>query len=616
MSSAYVYRTLLTTGVLIFFISAFNCFDLGSVEQSTSIPEVSFAVLAILSTTLLLLLPIWILQKLGNWLLPNKKAVALISIITSFSMLIILIGDYRLYYLYGFHINGFVLNLVMTPGGIASLGASQSTYLSIVEVLLVSAVIFAAIIKFIPLERFTPALLHQKRFWTLAFLLSFFSQAYSYAHAEYQYDKRILSLADRIAFHIPVTAKRFFDSHGYEKPQRISISSIKEMAGGKLVYPRKALNVQPSSRTPYNIIWLVAESWRWDMLDPQIMPQTWKFSQQAIRLKNHYSGGNGTRMGMFSQFYSLYGSYWFDILRSHRQPVVFDALDQLGYQKFAVTSAKFSYPEFDQTIFAGFKDSQLQAFDEGEGWRRDRKNLTDLLAFMAQAKADKPFFSFMFFESPHANYYFPEESVIRNDYLKDMDYTTMNPQQDSQLMKNRYINACHHLDQQLGRVFDFLNENKLLDKTIVILTGDHGEEFMENGRWGHNSTFSQYQIRVPLVLSLPGSAPRVISNMTSHFDIVPTILPLLGVQNQSDDYGFGRNLLAADYHRDYTIVNDWHGPAIVTPNVKFILSKKAIEKSAALTTLNDRPLNKLQLSVADQIILGKFMGEHSQFLQR
>jgi len=108
--------------------------------------------------------------------------------------------------------------------------------------------------------------------------------------------------------------------------------------------------------------------------------------------------------------------------------------------------------------------------------------------------ADAPFFSFMFFESAHANYYFPEDSVIEPDYIGDFNYLTVDIEQQIERIRARYLNAVHHLDSQLARVFDTLQTQGLLENTIVIVTGDHGEEFMENGRWGHNSTFSQQQI--------------------------------------------------------------------------------------------------------------------------
>jgi len=139
----------------------------------------------------------------------------------------------------------------------------------------------------------------------------------------------------------------------------------------------------------------------------------------------------------------------------------------------------------------------------------------------------------------------------------------------------------HHLDMQYGRIFDYLKQHQLLDNTIVILIGDHGEEFMEHGFWGHNSTFVDQQVRTPLVIYKPGSAPLVSDQMTSHMDVVPTIMPLIGVSNPSSDYSTGYNLLAGE-KRTHTYISDWDKVTYVDDDVK--ITQPVNAKSFALMT--------------------------------
>lgn len=165
-------------------------------------------------------------------------------------------------------------------------------------------------------------------------------------------------------------------------------------------------------------------------------------------------------------------------------------------------------------------------------------NVTDgivdrLLKFVDQRDPNKPFMTFLFFESPHANYNFPQESVIKPDYLPDFSYASMNLQRDIGGIYNRYLNAVHHLDSQLARVTEHLEKNGLLDNTLVVITGDHGEEFMEQGRWGHNSTFVDEQVRVPLVLWCPAVRPSRKACAPATATCWPTLLPLLGVQTHN-----------------------------------------------------------------------------------
>lgn len=194
-----------------------------------------------------------------------------------------------------------------------------------------------------------------------------------------------------------------------------------------------------------------------------------------------------------------------------------------------------------------------------------------MLDFIDKHDPSKPFFSFIFFESPHARYNFPPESVIRRPYRDDINYATLSKEAlraDIVPIKNRYFNAVHHLDSQFARVFDHLKEKNLLDSTIVILVGDHGEEFMEHGYWGHNSTFIDQQIRTPLVLWMLGQPQaKVVDTMTSHMDIVPTLMPLLGVTNPISDYSIGHNLLK-DNSRSCTYVSDWNHITYIDKDIK------------------------------------------------
>jgi len=203
--------------------------------------------------------------------------------------------------------------------------------------------------------------------------------------------------------------------------------------------------------------------------------------------------------------------------------------------------------------------------------------------------------AFMFFESPHARYYFPKDSIIRENYLEDFNYATMSLEKDIGLVFNRYANACHHLDSQYDRILDLLEKQKLLKNTVVIITGDHGEEFMEKGRWGHNSEFHEEQVKVPLVIYIPDSGNGVVDHMVSHLDISPTIMPLLGVKNDSGDYSLGHDLFGP-HKREYTVLGDWDSIGLVTNSYKVRFPLRNIMAfQTTVTTKNDKPVNEVEL---------------------
>ena len=79
-------------------------------------------------------------------------------------------------------------------------------------------------------------------------------------------------------------------------------------------------------------------------------------------------------------------------------------------------------------------------------------------------------------------------------------------------------------------MLDRLAERGLDRTTLVVLTSDHGEEFLEHGAWEHQRTLYEEQIRIPLVVRGPGIAPgRREAAQVSLFDVAPTILDWAGL---------------------------------------------------------------------------------------
>ena len=480
---------------------------------------------------------------------------------------LLLYANAKIFSLYGMFFNGFILNLVMTPGGIESLGGSTASdigYAIIAVGFLLLQVFLLWVAHYVGQHKMVSKLSF-KRLPVISVIATVL------IHMGFALDNYTINqlnmVAETVPFYQTVSARSFFKALGFTTHR-----DTKLKVAGKLNYPLNALQITPPAK-PYNIIWLTSESLRADMLDEKIMPNSWEFSKYAARFTRNYSTGNGTRMGVFGMFMGLPGNYWFSFLETRRGAALIDVLQKQNYQMSMYTSAKFSYPEFDKTIFAKVPSELLHETETPQsGWESDRDNVTKLLEFIDKRDQSKPFFTFMFFESPHARYYFPPESVIAKPYRDDLNYATLSKEQlraDIVPIKNRYLNSVHHLDMQFGRIFEYMKTHQLLDNTIVILVGDHGEEFMEHGFWGHNSTFVDQQVMTPLVIYAPQMKPLVSKQMTSHMDIIPTIMPLLGVTNPSSDYAIGYNLLAGE-KRSYTYISDWDKVTYADDEVKIM----------------------------------------------
>lgn len=99
------------------------------------------------------------------------------------------------------------------------------------------------------------------------------------------------------------------------------------------------------------------------------------------------------------------------------------------------------------------------------------------------------------------------------------------PQIELNKSRQDYDSFILHVDSEFGRLFQFLEDNKILDNTWVIFTSDHGE-MHERGIWGHMTrSLHQPVVKIPLIIWEPGQQSRkdIFAN-TSAVDLLPTLL--------------------------------------------------------------------------------------------
>lgn len=109
-----------------------------------------------------------------------------------------------------------------------------------------------------------------------------------------------------------------------------------------------------------------------------------------------------------------------------------------------------------------------------------------------------------------------------------------------------YDSGVRYTDRQLGRLIERLEERGLLDRTLLMVTSDHGEELWDHGLWGHGRAMLEHQTRVPLIVRVPpamrealglSGSPEVIRQQVRLVDLYPTILDLLGVPLEHEVQG-------------------------------------------------------------------------------
>lgn len=95
-----------------------------------------------------------------------------------------------------------------------------------------------------------------------------------------------------------------------------------------------------------------------------------------------------------------------------------------------------------------------------------------------------------------------------------------------------YDGAVRYVDSRVQEVAASLQERGLWDRTLVVITGDHGESLGERGLLGHRFTLADSLLRVPLILRCPGLVPQgfALEEIAQTCDVLPTILELLGIE--------------------------------------------------------------------------------------
>lgn len=108
----------------------------------------------------------------------------------------------------------------------------------------------------------------------------------------------------------------------------------------------------------------------------------------------------------------------------------------------------------------------------------------------------------------------------------------------------QYCETVHGLDENLGRVLNYLDESGLSESTLVIYMGDNGFELGEHGFYDKRDAFEE-SIRVPMLAYAPGAIEpgTTVSQMVQNIDIAPTILDLAGVPSGKTKPMDGRSFL-------------------------------------------------------------------------
>jgi membrane-anchored protein YejM (alkaline phosphatase superfamily) len=334
----------------------------------------------------------------------------------------------------------------------------------------------------------------------------------------------------------------------------------------------------------WNIVWIAIEGWRTDAFNAEITPRMQRFAAQCLTGTRHYSSGNTTRFGIFGMFYGLHGFYWHPFLVERQGPVLFKALKGMGYDIRAMGSANFNNPEFRLTCFVDLAPEEIRDGFTGTSCDRDAAMAAAFHEFLEQRDSRQPFFCFMFFDAPHAYHFRARPGFTPPLPIEDVPFVSYqrlaHDPEERRKAHQRYQNAQAYVDFLVGGILDDLAVRQVLTNTIVMISGDHGEEFGESGYYGHNSAFDDWQTCTPFVFYYPGAPAGQIDKLISHADWLPTAMHLLGSRQSPADYCQGLDILSAE-RRDYVVSSSWSQAAIITAEGRLVFPFEAYRLATA-----------------------------------
>lgn len=335
-----------------------------------------------------------------------------------------------------------------------------------------------------------------------------------------------------------------------------------------------------SGAPPQGVVIVWADTLRRDHLDlygyrRPTSPLLRQMAAQGVLFRNCLTQATWTKVSTPSLMTSLYPT-------SHGVKHITDRLPSSATTIAEVYRgggyATFSYASNDFTgqmtnLHRGFDEvHEFESLPDPERFRNktSRAGVDRFLSWL-DAHRDIPFFAFLSFLDPHDPYEpdppydtlwaDPEKGrehdrqtetarrfvaqptlrlfgmPTRNELLK----AGLDPAEYVGFSQDWYDGAIRGLDVEIGRMLEGLRARGLDRKTLVVFTGDHGEEFLEHGRTFHGQSVYGELNQVPLILWAPGRLPagRVVGEPVETIDLMPTLLemstlqPPHGIQGQS-----------------------------------------------------------------------------------
>lgn len=242
-------------------------------------------------------------------------------------------------------------------------------------------------------------------------------------------------------------------------------------------------------------------------------------------------------------------------------PAIAEILREGGYRTVALSANPVVAHTPNRKNPAGGYGRGFEVFHEDCHWRPAACLNQAARQHLRQEGDDRPLFLYIHYIDPHDPYRPPPHHQRRfaakgGSKLRFVRRGDPNPiaetiykgrpdrgttPADLRHLSDLYDEEIAYFDSEFPELLAALREADLLDDSILVFTADHGEDFLEHGHIKHCRTVYDSSIKTPLIVRVPGVAPRVVTAPVQNLDIVPTLLDYAGI----DAAGFsfeGRSL--------------------------------------------------------------------------
>lgn len=320
----------------------------------------------------------------------------------------------------------------------------------------------------------------------------------------------------------------------------------------------------PAGPDAPSVIIVAIESLRRDTIHQQhqgieVLPNINRLALKGLQLTRAYSQSTHSDYADVCLVSSLYplrsqNHFYYGPNDPYPRTLIYDLLEPTGYSTAIISSQNeawggmvhflerpslqyFYHPETSdaETVYSELDTGFAHEVSKGglvAGKLTDEHTTSEAINWIRkQVENGRPYFLSMNYQSSHFPYLIPDDCprpfqpATLDPSISFVDY----PEDQTETVRNAYFNSIHECDRQIGRLVEALKELGQLENTILIVTGENGEDFHECGTVTHAREPVQPAMHIACVFHAPKYLqPQVDDYPFEHVDLVPTILGLMG----------------------------------------------------------------------------------------